>query len=258
MFLEASGVEGSSVEFKSNNDIGSVSIFRSNNYYQEPVEQWMINKKYIFSLNEVQDITVGSIVGKKLIKANKNVNSVFLPFGRYLFIFTNQLSADNQKIFDQILSTFKFLDQSQADETADWKTYIFEPIRLSLKVPAKFTVHTEEPNPGNDFTGYIQNYLFNAPVPSENAYQLYVIWQKTPSITQSEFQQLRNDLNTNSVEDTVIAGFPAIKGQVKGERNRFVTFILKGNTKISLFTSEPTHVNKERTDQILSTFRFLE
>ena len=145
---------------------------------------------------------------------------------------------------------------AQVNSTSDWKTYTFQPIQLSLKVPSEFIVHTEEPNPGNDFTAYIQNYPFNAPIPSENAYQLYIIWQKTPTITQSGFQQLKDDLDTNSIEDTTIAGYPTIKGQVKGERNRFVTYILKGNTKISLFTSEPIQANKERTDKILSTFEF--
>lgn len=155
-------------------------------------------------------------------------------------------------LFDQILSTFKFIES-----TASWKTYTFQPIQLSLKVPPELVVHIEEPNPGNDFTAYIQNYPYNLPFPKENAYQLYIIWQKTP-ITQIEFQQLKDDLNVNSIEDTIITSYPAIKGQVKGERNRFVVYILKENTTISLFTSEPTEVNRKLTDQILSTFKFLE
>jgi hypothetical protein len=144
------------------------------------------------------------------------------------------------------------------DATIDWKTYTFNPIQLSLKIPPNLTVHTEEPNPSIDFTAYIQNYAFNAPIPKENAYQLYIILQNTPIITKEEFQLLKNDLNPNSIEDTIIAKYPAIKGQVKGERNRFVTYILKGNTKLSIFTSEPTQINKELTDQILSTFKFIE
>lgn len=147
---------------------------------------------------------------------------------------------------------------TKIDSTTSWKSYIFQPLLLSLKVPSELTVHTQESNPGNDFTAYIQNYPFNAPVPSENAYQLYIIWQKTPTVTQTEFQQLKNDLDINSVENIVIAGYPAIKGQVKGERNRFVVYILKGDTKISLFTSEPTQINKNLTDQILSTFEFFD
>ncbi len=141
--------------------------------------------------------------------------------------------------------------------TADWQSYTFSPLQLNFKVPPELSVHSEVSNPGNDFTAYIQNYSFNNSVPSKNAYQLYIIWQKTSIITESEFQQLKSDLLVNSIEDTTIDGYKAIKGQIKGERNRYVTYILKGNTKISLFTSEPTLVNKERTDQILSTFKFM-
>lgn len=171
------------------------------------------------------------------------------------------LQKENQKPTAQITPTptqTAILPIPTVDPTASWKTYKFEPLQLSLKVPPELIVHTEEPNPGNDFTAYIQNYPFNAPAASEDAYQLYIIWQKTPTITQAEFQQLKNDLDTNSVEDSTINGYLAIKGQVKGERSRFAAYILKGDTKISLFTSEPTQANKERTDQILSTFKFLE
>lgn len=141
-------------------------------------------------------------------------------------------------------------------QTNNWKSYTFEPLTLSLMVPLELIVHTEEPNPGNDFTAYIQNYAFNAPVPEENAYQLYITWQNTPTITPEEFQLLKDDLDASTVEDVTIGGYQAIKGQVKGVRNRFVTYILKENTKISLFTSEPTQANKELTDKILSTFSF--
>lgn len=144
---------------------------------------------------------------------------------------------------------------TQDDPTRNWKSYTFQPIQLSLKVPSELTVHTEEQNPGS-FTAYIQNYAFNAPYPEKNAYQLYLTWQSNYKLTENEFNQLKNDLDTNSVEDTLIAGYPAIKGQVKGERSRFVTYILKENTKISLFTSDPTEVNKELSDKIMSTFVF--
>lgn len=144
------------------------------------------------------------------------------------------------------------------DPTADWKTYTFPPLQLTLKVPPELIVHTEEPNPGNNFTAYIQNYAFNSPYPKDNAYQLYITWQKSPVVTQIEFQSLKTNLDTSTIEDIAIAGYPAVSGQVRGERNRFVTYILKGNTQISLFTSDPTLANKKLTDQILSTFKFLD
>ena len=106
--LEAGGVEGVSVEFRSDNSIGSVSIFRSNKYNKEPIGQWLIDKKIISSLAEVQEISVSGVVGKKLIQHKEGFGDVYLPYGQYLFIFTNQLNLANQSIFDQILSTFRF------------------------------------------------------------------------------------------------------------------------------------------------------
>lgn len=108
--LEAGGVEGISVEFKSDNGIGSVSIFRSNKYNKEPIDQWLIDKKIISSLAEAQDINVGDVVGKKLIQHKEGLGDVYLPYDQYLFIFTNQLNSANQSVFNQILSTFKFLE----------------------------------------------------------------------------------------------------------------------------------------------------
>ncbi len=43
-------------------------------------------------------------------------------------------------ILDQILSTFKFLDQNQADPTAGWKTYTNTQYKYSLKYPLNWTI----------------------------------------------------------------------------------------------------------------------
>lgn len=154
-------------------------------------------------------------------------------------------------------STTSFPTVTPINFNSNWRSYTFQPIQLTLRIPSELTVHAEEPNPGNDFAAYIQNYPYNAPVPSKNAYQLYIIWQKTPTFNQYEFQQLKNDLDISSIENTIIGGYPAIKGQIKGKRDRFVTYILKDNTIISLFTSEPTPTNKALTDQIIATFQFI-
>ena len=169
-----------------------------------------------------------------------------------------QLKKDQTTPDQGTLTPTSGLPSPTANPAVNWKPYVFQPLRLSLKVPSDLIVHTEEPNPGNGFTAFIQNFAFNAPFPKENAYQLYIVWQRTPTVSQTEFQLLKNDLDTSTIEDAIIGGYPAIKGQVKGDRNRYVTYILKANTKISLSTSEPTLTNKELTDHILSTFEFSE
>jgi hypothetical protein len=46
--------------------------------------------------------------------------------------------STQEEIIDQILSTFKFLDQSQTDETANWKTYTSTKYGITFKYPQNF------------------------------------------------------------------------------------------------------------------------
>lgn len=142
-----------------------------------------------------------------------------------------------------------------ADITANWKSYDFKTINLSLKAPGEFTVEASEPNKGSDFTAYIQNAAFNKG-DVNNSYQLYIYWQKTPPIPDVEFRKLKDGLIPESIQEITVSGFPAIQGQIKGERNRFATFILHNKQRISLLTSQPTEINKKITDEIISTFKF--
>lgn len=175
------------------------------------------------------------------------------------FLYTKYLGgASNNEAANTVVTPAPVVVTPTPNPTVSWKTYNFQPLSLSLRVPSDLIVHTEEPNPGYDFTAYIQNYAFNSPPPEDGAYQLYLIWQKKPIVTQNEFQLLKNDLIEATIEDAIIDGYPAIKGQVSGERNRFATFIFKETSVISLFTSEPTQANKALTDQILSTIEFTE
>lgn len=171
----------------------------------------------------------------------------------FVFAYTESTQEASETVFAKILSSLTY--DTSAIEISNWKFYTFDPIHLTLKVPSDLTVHTEEPISGT-FVAYIQNFAFNTPYPERGAYQLYIHWQNDVKVTQVEFQKLKNNLLASSIEDTRISGYPAIKGQVSGERNRFVTYILYGDSEISLFTSDPTSYNKLRTDQILSTFQF--
>lgn len=49
----------------------------------------------------------------------------------------------DEKIFDQILSTFKFTDQDQTTDTSDWKTYFNDDFGYQLQYPADGSVITE-------------------------------------------------------------------------------------------------------------------
>lgn len=59
------------------------------------------------------------------------------------------------KILNQILSTFKFTDQSQTNETANWKTYTIKSLGIAYRLPPEITMYgemKENINPGQEGT----------------------------------------------------------------------------------------------------------
>lgn len=174
--------------------------------------------------------------------------------GKYKAVWTTK----NNKLFfiqintpehDQILSTFKFNDKA-----SELKNYSFPQAKISFLVPEELNVSLSQPNP-EVFALYIQNYQ-NSVAEIDKPYQLYGLFQ--PGIYDPDiyYEELKTDLEPASIKEVKISGFPAVEGQIKGERNRFVTHILTNTGKWSLFTSEPTIENKNLTEQILSTLKF--
>lgn len=185
-----------------------------------------------------------------------NMVVIYIPLanGKLIFYIND---TQYEKIADQILSTFEFKD-NQEKPTADWETYTFNSIGLTFSAPRKLVVKgDDQPNPDTGFVLYVQNYPYNSPIPN-NYYQLYIIYQWVPPHTESELEELKNDLVSSSITETTVAGYPAIQGQIVGERNRFVTHFIKDSGLFSAYTVEPTKENGVLTNQILSTFQFTE
>lgn len=145
-------------------------------------------------------------------------------------------------------------------ETNSMEEYTFNELGLALKVPRGFIV-TFEPQLNLDtntpyaYTFTIQNYT-NGPTDEKN-YQLYGLYQfDTEKVDSSILPILKEEMNEATANKTTIAGLPAIQGQLKGERQRFVTYIIKDGYLLKLFTSEPTEENRLITEEIISTFQF--
>lgn len=91
------------------------------------------------SYKKFQRITVG---GRSAIKAG---SLILVPTEGQL-IHLGVVSPQAEKYLDQILPTFKFLDQDQTDETAGWKDYSFEVWeggRYSLTYPPDWELDVE-------------------------------------------------------------------------------------------------------------------
>lgn len=141
---------------------------------------------------------------------------------------------------------------------ATWQTYQVPLLGLTYQAPSNLTVNLEEPNPGV-VTLYIENGVTNFECTDDTTpcyYQLYLIAQTEYFVSEEQLGNLKSELIPDSIVETTVGGYPAIQGQVAGERNRYVTYIIKDNVQISIWTAQPTTANKLLTDQILATFEF--
>jgi len=71
-----------------------------------------------------------------MITRGKLQKVVLFEKGKFIYILSTVL-ANEPEVFDQILSTFKFTDQKQADGTENWKTYTNDQYGFSIKYPAE-------------------------------------------------------------------------------------------------------------------------
>lgn len=173
--------------------------------------------------------------------------------GAYIIEVQNLPSKYNETykiIFDHMLSTFKY--GGQIDTTLNWKEYKVKKLGLIFRAPPNLDVQINEGDTSNATTLYIQDYPFNAP-PPDPYYQLYGIYNDG-IITDLSIATWKKEL-TNPKE-VIIGGKKTIEGQVKGERNRYVSHIILEYGYLSFFTAQVSAENKLQTDKILLTFEF--
>lgn len=133
----------------------------------------------------------------------------------------------------------------------NWKTYTFDEIGLTFMAPQDLDVTGELINK-DSFTLYIQNNSSKV----DTYYQLYVIAQWQNPYKDSDLENIKTELEPSSIESVTVAGYKGVRGQYKGQRNRFVTNFIKDGAMYSAATSQPTKENEALSNQILSTFKF--
>jgi hypothetical protein len=127
-----------------------------------------------------------------------------------------------------------------------WKSYDFPEVNLSLSAPPELSVRGEKID-DSAFTLYVDRGTY----PQEEYYQLYGMYNLNTGVVNLE--DLKTELQPDSIVESKIDDFPAVSGQYKGERNRFVTFILTDNGLFTLATSQPSKANQKLTNDILET-----
>lgn len=124
-YFEASGVEGTSVTFQKGqysetnfSPETNISIGRTANASKVSLDQWLLDNNILprsgDPVIEVSEVVVGGIRGKQLISAKDGGRVVYLAYGNYVFKITETLTGGDieqtKEVFDQILSTFRFLE----------------------------------------------------------------------------------------------------------------------------------------------------
>jgi hypothetical protein len=75
----------------------------------------------------------------------------------YSVSLSSDQTSDKFKYFDQILSTFKFTDQNQADPTANWKTYTDKESEYSIRYPKEWIITSGDQHDAKGSEIFIQS-----------------------------------------------------------------------------------------------------
>ncbi len=157
----------------------------------------------------------------------------------------------NKKVFDQILSTFKFLDETSASDTTNWQTYTNQKYGFSLKYPPDWRYKEQEA------TSAAQEIWFGTGN-EENLVTLYVNKDKYLSMTKNGKLVTCQE---RGGEEITVGGNKAWKESVAGGQNPAQDWVCfeKNNRAYEFQHVYSTLSDSKRIfDQILSTFKFLD
>lgn len=157
----------------------------------------------------------------------------------------------NFNLGNQILSTFKFTDQSLSNQTANWKTYTNAKYGFLFQYPSTSTVNN------NNYTGYLATFIINKISAVDPSVDItFYIGSSDESLAYD-----KNDKNY-SVLTTNVAGLSAIRVSMPMGQNppqELVFFTKEGKYYHFQFVWDgKSQKDKETFDQILSTFKFLD
>lgn len=143
-------------------------------------------------------------------------------------------------------------------DMTNWQKQDLEGADFTLSLPPDLQVSSELQKTLDTKKPYSFNFVAIRGVGGDPTYyQLYCVYPFDLPVPKN-LQEYKSDLDPSSIEETTIAGHVALKGQLKGMRNRFVTYILASKGVMKFYTAEPTPQNKQLTDQILSTIQFID
>lgn len=168
----------------------------------------------------------------------------------------------DRKLLDQILSTFKFTDQSQTADTSSWKTYTNSKLGYSLKYPPNLNLEERVITSPSTISDELLTRIKQTP---QVEYISISVESNPKNLT--AFEWAKNEFNeTRLVTDDMlkpfsIDGTAAIRStEIPAQSAEDHVFFQK-NGKIYWFTLGGAYTDKnglttELFDQILSTLKF--
>lgn len=248
----------------------------------DQVKQEFLNQQG-YTNKETSVITTNGIHGLRTSKVlppgqdvkNHNVLDVYLPVGQDLYHFSSfdlHISTpEQQKYFDQILSTFTFAplsastftsptpSTSQTIDTSNWKTYTDTKFGYSVQFPSNW----EEGSLGSE-DGKVFDYTMVTHGPSDVRMQevgIYASITDTPALANSFFETMTKKYSASQLHPIIIDGVQGLSGDnvddrwaQKGEITQDI-FLVKGSI-FYLISIGKMDKNLNTTDLILSTFKF--
>lgn len=202
------------------------------------------------------EVTIGGVTGVKLESVfafDKSQDQIYLLHNGKIYEFILPIRGVNPNITDavknnpiayQILSTFKFIDQTT--DTSNWKIYT-NTSGYSIKYPTSFTTGLQTAGAGNieasPTAGNLFIYKSGASEPYVERYINLEVFQMKPTYNQGTVTEAK--LDNQTVEKIMIPG------------SKFDIYSAKIGTNgfIEIYVSNDS-TKKETANQILSTFKF--
>lgn len=255
--------------------------------YMYPNQVWseMTNIAFFDSLSQIHLYETGNIgksKGKKIFTGITQDNFPYEIFeinasekeepysGVEAYILNGQklvkvtLTSYNQQsisLFNQILSTFKFIDL-----TDDWKTYENEKVDFTFKYPNNYSENSYDPRPNTPGSWQIQ---IMSPLtedhggPQLNSRELKIeIYIESKKVNDSldaffEEQAQAEDFDPQWTRSKInIAGIEAIKLNWTGMGSGISYFLINNNKRITIAKYPQNTSLDSEFNQILSTFKF--
>ena len=230
------------------------------NVYQKPVDfnwdSWMKNEFPVVEKYENLDYSNlnSDLNGIKVIKSIGGISNIFLDGENEIFnvrffsAFPYDVDDDGLNYFEQVISTFKFIEK---DQIADWQTYRNEEFGYEVEYPNEII----EEEDAVLFTGLIDKdtvvvkILVKRNKSSDDLVsniEKDIIVQEAGAITSDEMVSFGNTLSRK-----IVYGLPT-------GTDRTIYYIERNQDTIEIIWGYYERENIENIEKILSSFKFIE